>query len=111
MLDYRLTAASRYAGWRINDGEQKIILANEQVRLLDGTLAGSATNMLSCVKNAVNFGWPLEDDISCATLNPAIALGCDGEIGSIAVGKSADFIICRTDLELLNVYIAGEKAV
>ena len=90
-------------------GGQQIFLSGNVAKLADGTLAGAATNLYSGMLNAVKFGISKEDAILSATLHPAKALGCDNEIGSIAPGKWADFIICDENLALKQVYLAGQK--
>ena len=62
--------------------------------LANGTLAGSATNLYDCMRKAVEFGIPKEQAVLSATLIPARELGCENEIGSIAAGKRADFVVC-----------------
>lgn len=42
-----------------------------------------------------------------ATSNPAKAIG-DSSIGSIQVGKKADFVLLSQDLQLLQTYIRGK---
>ena len=90
-------------------GFQEIHLQNGRATLADGTLAGSVTPLLGCVKKAVEFGVPLEKAIYSASFNPARVLGCEEKIGSLAIGKSADFIVCDQQLNLLEVYISGER--
>lgn len=43
-------------------------------------------------------------------LAPARSVGLEGEIGSLAVGKRADFLLLSKDLELKAVYVEGEQA-
>ena len=78
--------------------------------LHDGTIAGSATNLMDCVRFCVKtVGLPLEDAIMCATENPAREIGIYGEVGSIETGKKADFVLLDKDLNLVSVYIDGEE--
>ena len=74
-------------------------------KLADGTLAGSATNLYDCMRKAVEFGIPKEQAILSATLIPARALGCEAEIGSIAAGKRAVFVVCDQNLNRKKVYL------
>ena len=90
-------------------GGQEVTLEGSVAKLDDGTLAGSVTNLYRCMKKAVEFGISREDAILSATLNPAKALGCENEIGSIAPGKRADFVICDETLTPKAVYLAGQK--
>ena len=88
-------------------GGQMVLLQGGIAKLADGTIAGAATNLYEGMKNAVRFGIAKEEAILSATLHPAKALGCDSEIGSIAPGKRADFVICDEGLNLSHVWIAG----
>ena len=88
-------------------GGQDVFLKGGIARLADGTIAGSATNLYDCMRTAVSFGIPKETAILSATLNPAKQLGRADEIGSIAVGKLADFIVCDPSLAFEKAYIGG----
>lgn len=59
--------------------------------------------------NAVSFGIPECDALRAATYNAACAIGAGKEIGMIAPGRRADFIICRSDFSGRRVFIAGEE--
>lgn len=52
---------------------------------------------------AQNTNIPLYKTVKYSTLNPAIALGIQGEYGSIAVGKKADIIIVSNDTSIPKV--------
>lgn len=90
-------------------GGQAVFLSGGVAKLADGTIAGSATNLYDCMKNAVRFGIPMADAIRAATINPAKAIGQDKLVGSIADGKLADFVVCDEKLNRKAVYIGGEK--
>lgn len=90
-------------------GGQDVFLQGGIARLKDGTIAGSATNLYDCMRKAVDFGIPKEQAILSATLIPARQIGRDGEIGSIAPGKRADFVVCDQALIRRAVYLAGEQ--
>lgn len=88
-------------------GGQQVFLRDGIAKLADGTIAGSATNLYACMQNAVRFGISREEAVLSATRNPAEALGCGDEIGSIAPGKRADFVTCDVQLNRQKVWIAG----
>ena len=79
-----------------------------EVWLADGTIAGSATNLFDCMTRAISFGIAPEDAIRAASWNPACALGTQDEVGSIAPGKWADFVVCGPDFTRKQVLIGGQ---
>ena len=88
-------------------GGQEIFLNGNVAKLADGTLAGSVTNLYDCMCKAVEFGISREQAILSSTIIPARQLGREAEIGSIAPGKLADFVVCTADLEKKTVYMGG----
>ena len=90
-------------------GGQPVFLAGGVAKLADGTLAGSATNLYDCMKNAILFGIPEADAVRACTINPACAIGAQDKVGSIATGKIADFIICRSDYTGRRVFMGGRE--
>ena len=90
-------------------GGQTVFLEGGVARLADGSIAGSATPLSECLRNAVRFGIPENEAIRAATLRPARVIGADAEIGSIEPGKRADFVVCAENLEPLRVFIGGEE--
>ena len=89
-------------------GGQDIFLKDGIARLADGTIAGSAINLFDCMRKAVSFGIPKEQAILAATAIPAKQIGRE-EIGAIAPGKLADFVVCTENLERVVVYMGGKK--
>ena len=88
---------------------QPIVVKNGQARLLDGTIAGSSSNLLEELKNVVSYGMPLEDAVKAMTETPAKDLGLEG-IGVLDEGRCADFIVLDENLELLATVIDGKLA-
>ena len=69
-----------------------------------------------CAALAAKEGMDEYEAIKAITINPAKILKLDNRIGSIKVGKDADFIICTKNIldttnEIKSVYIDGKKAV
>lgn len=85
-------------------GGQMVTVKDGKATLKDGTIAGSVTNLHQEIKNLVSFGIPFEQAVKAATLTPAQAIGLDGEIGSIEVGKRADLVVLDENLEIVGVY-------
>ena len=76
-----------------------------------GTLAGSALDMASAVRNAVRMlGLDLADASRMASRNPAEFLGLDHELGRIARGCFADLVLLDDDLQVLDTWIRGRAA-
>ena len=90
-------------------GGQEVTLKGGLARLADGTIAGSAGNLYDAMRNAVAFGIGKEEAILSATANPAKQIGRGDEIGAIAVGLLADFVVCDQNLARIAVYLGGEK--
>ncbi|MGB8452622.1 MAG: N-acetylglucosamine-6-phosphate deacetylase [Anaerocolumna sp.] len=88
-------------------GGQKVYVKEGKATLEDGTIAGSTTSIYKAFKNAIKFGIPVEHAILSATLIPARAIKADLDIGSIAVGKKADFIIMDQDYNIEKVFRDG----
>ena len=89
-------------------GGQDVFLKGGIAKLADGTIAGSATNLYDCMLKAISFGIPKEVAITAATATPAKQLG-RSDIGSIAVGNFADFVVCDSELNRKEVYMSGKK--
>ncbi len=86
-------------------------LKKEGIKCLmpDGTIAGSVLKLNEAVYNLwKNSDLELYEAVKCASLNPAKALGEDGEIGSIKEGKRADIIIADEKFNILTTILGGE---
>lgn len=98
----------------LNDGDyslggQAVKVVGAHATLADGTLAGSATNLMACVRVAVQkMGIPLGSAIKCAAVNPAKAIGIYGQYGSITPGKVANLVLLDKDLSIETVYLKGK---
>lgn len=91
-------------------GGQDVFVKGALATLEDGTIAGSATDLMGCVRVAVQkMGIPLEDAVGCATMNPAKEIGIYDTCGSITPGKNADFVLLDAELNVKAVYVGGKK--
>lgn len=83
-------------------GGQEVIVKDGEARLRNGALAGSILKMNVAVKNLVlKLDVAFTDAIDYATINPAKNLKLDDEIGSIKVGKNADFTVLNNEFEVM----------
>ncbi len=90
-------------------GGQKVFVTGNKAILSDGTLAGSTTNLMTCMKTVVSMGIPLESAIKCAAVNPAKQIGIFHEYGSITPGKYANIVLLNPDLSINTVILRGKK--
>ena len=94
-------------GTKFELGGQDAWLRDGVAKLADGTIACSASNMWTCLCNVLAWGIPEEEAVRAATYNPAKALGALDKIGSIEIGKYADFVITNADYTEKRVFIGG----
>ncbi|MDO4178447.1 MAG: N-acetylglucosamine-6-phosphate deacetylase [Phascolarctobacterium sp.] len=102
-----ISDSMRAAG--LEDGEytlggQKVFVQGNEARLADGSLAGSVTNLMECVRKAVSFGIPLAHAVYAASTSPALALGVFDKLGSLEPGKLADFVLLDDELKVQAIY-------
>lgn len=84
------------------------VVGNRATLVSNGALAGSATNLMDCVRVAVKeMGIPLETAVACATVNPAKSLGEYDQYGSIAKGKKGNVVLLDQELEVKAVVKDG----
>ncbi len=86
------------------------VKGNRATLASNGALAGSATNLMDCMRTAVKkMGIPLEAAVACATMNPAKAIGEYENYGSITPGKKADVVLLDGELEIKGVIKGGVR--
>ena len=90
-------------------GGQDVTVRGKHATLADGTLAGSVTDLMGCMKTAVSFGIPLEEAVWAAAVNPARAIGIFSRVGSLEPGKRANLVILDKDLEVKDVFFRGQR--
>ena len=87
---------------------QKVRLKDGEVRLPDGTLAGSALTMDRAVRNAVRFfRISLEDAARMVTLTPAEILGLTNK-GRIEPGADADLTLITEEGAIEETIVGGK---
>ena len=92
-------------------GGQAVKVADHKATLVtDGAIAGSATNLMDCMRNIVkNMGIPLETAVKCAAVNPAKSIGIYDKYGSIMPGKVANIVLLDKDLNIKSVILKGKE--
>lgn len=90
-------------------GGQPVIVKGNLATLKDGTIAGSATNLMDCMRTAIlTMGIPKESAFQAATINPARSIGIDQDYGSIASGKVANLVLLdQKDLSIRQIIFNG----
>lgn len=90
-------------------GGQEVNVNGNKATLADGTIAGSVTNLMKCMKKAISFGVSIESAVKSATINPAKSIHEDKTMGSISIGKLANIVLLDKNLNIKSVYIKGRK--
>ena len=54
-------------------------------------------------------GVPLHEVIRMASLTPARIAGCERDVGSITTGKLGDVLVLDRELNIRQVYLAGQR--
>lgn len=93
---------------RYNLGGLPMIVRDGRATLLDGTIAGSSSNLLQELRNVVSYGVPLEVAVKAMTETPAKDIGVFDSIGSLETGKCADFLVLNKELKLMATFIDGK---
>ena len=90
-------------------GDQEIIARAGEVRLRDGTLAGSVLTMERAVQNTAAFaGLSPAEAVRLATANPARTLGLASRKGELTLGADGDLVLLDDDLAVWATVRAGE---
>jgi N-acetylglucosamine-6-phosphate deacetylase len=105
-----ITDAMTGAG--LKDGKY-LLVGNEvtvkdgRATLANGTLAGSVATLNQCVRIVNKLaGYPLQEAVKMASLNPARAMGLADRLGAINAGKDASLTVIDEDV---NVYLTMVK--
>ena len=87
---------------------ETIIARDGVVRNAAGSLAGSALDMATAVRNSVAMlGVPLEEAARMASTYPAEFLGIGDRYGRIAPGYHADLVALDGNLQVVDTWIGG----
>ena len=90
-------------------GGQSVHVRGPLATLPDGTIAGSVTCLMDCLRKAVkDMGIPLGSAVRCAAVNPARSLGICDRFGSLTPGRDANIVLLDKDLKLQSVILQGK---
>lgn len=77
----------------------------------NGTLSGAAIDMASTVRQAIDgLGVSLADAVRMASEYPADFIGLGGELGRIAPGYRANFVVADDDVRVTATWIDGNRS-
>lgn len=70
-----------------------------------GSIAGSTLTQDVALRRAIDAGVSLADAVRALTETPARAIGCDGEHGSLTVGRRGDGVLLDARLRVARVWV------
>lgn len=90
-------------------GTLAVKVENNIARTIEtGSLAGSTTNLMACVKNVKDvLGLPLESILPMVSINQAKLLKIDHEVGSLEAGKKANIVFVDDQFNVQATFING----
>jgi N-acetylglucosamine-6-phosphate deacetylase len=90
-------------------GDREVLVAGNEARLADGTLAGSVLTMDGAVRNLVELDVALEDAVTAATSVPARVLRRP-DLGRLTPGALADVVVLDDALRPILTLVDGIEA-
>eukprot|EP01102_Stenamoeba_stenopodia_P016792 TRINITY_DN5905_c0_g1_i1.p2 TRINITY_DN5905_c0_g1~~TRINITY_DN5905_c0_g1_i1.p2 ORF type:complete len:190 (+),score=45.23 TRINITY_DN5905_c0_g1_i1:648-1217(+) len=115
IMDNAAVGTRNYAGGEVEVQAVPPIVPNETLPrgkvVVQGTntIAGSCTNMLRIFYDLITlFNIPMRQASKMLSETPARVAKIDKDVGSIAVGKSADLLLFDKDLTLKMVFVSGK---
>jgi N-acetylglucosamine-6-phosphate deacetylase len=113
--DKILLISDSMAAADLTDGEYKLGSLSVTVKggiartLETGSLAGSTTNLMRCLKNTQEvLGLPLECILPMATINQANLLGIGEETGTIEIGKKLNAAVIDDAFNVKATFVNGK---
>jgi len=70
-----------------------------------GSIAGSTLTQDVALRRAIDAGASLGEAVRALTETPARAIGCDGEHGSLTVGRRGDGVLLDARLRVERVWV------
>lgn len=92
-------------------GSQEVMVTETEATLADGTLAGSILALDQAVRNWLLWtNCTVAQAIATVTSTPAALLGLSHEVGHLAAGYAADFVILSPELQVEKTFVNGQLA-
>jgi N-acetylglucosamine-6-phosphate deacetylase len=96
----------------VGDGEfeiwgEKILVTNGRTQNERGSIAGSVISMLDAVKRMHSLGFTDVEVSRMASRNPAMLIGLQHEIGSLALGQRADLVALDSSGDVKLTVVGG----
>lgn len=89
-------------------GDENIVATGGRCTTADGVLAGSDLDMASAVRYvAETLGFGVEKAVTMASQTPATFMGLSGTVGSLDIGRTADFVLLDKSMTVKSVWIGG----
>ncbi|MGE5549651.1 MAG: N-acetylglucosamine-6-phosphate deacetylase [Bacteroidota bacterium] len=89
-------------------GSLELTVREGDVRLRDGSRAGSSLTMIGALRNLIKFtGRGLAECVRPLTCNPAALLGIQGAKGGIRQGMDADLVLIDRDYRVRGTIVDG----
>lgn len=88
-------------------GGLDVYMKDGEIRLEDGTLAGSSITLFEGLRRVISYGVPEDQAILAATYNPAASVGLADQTGSIAVGRQAELLLVTKSWDIDSVIIGN----
>ena len=85
----------------------KLVIKNEQIRLHEGSLAGSYGTLNKYAHNLTRCGFSAAAALRTITENPARSAGAFERKGSISIGKDADIVVLNDQFEVMFTIKSG----
>ncbi len=91
-------------------GGQDVFVKDGVATLENGVLAGSVLQMNDAIRNIYQtLPIRMEDALDMASKNPAQHLGIYNHVGSLQIGKDADFVLMDEQFTIYATYTKGQK--
>jgi len=95
-----------------NLGDLEVYYNDGQCVTEDGTLAGSALDMATAVRNCVQkVGIPMQEALRMASTYPAKVLGLENKLGKIKPGYLANMVVFNNQLIVKGIITNGKQEI